>query len=76
MFKEKKTKLSAKQKARLINHYDIDKVIFYAYLCKLEETQMERIEVIYMGGASEYFYPNGEDMDFIINGIQLTRKEN
>lgn len=71
-----KVKLDESQVLRLINTINITKPIRSAYLCKVNGTNVKKIAINYTNGEKESFYPMEDDMEFVINGITLTRKAN
>lgn len=73
MTKIKKTKLNSNQLTRLINVLEINKAIKSAYLCQVKNTCVTKIAINYEDGDKESYYPMDDDLDFIVNGIELTR---
>ena len=69
----KKTKLNGNQLTRLINVLDIKKAIKSAYICQVKDTCITKIAINYNDGDKESYYPMDDDLDFIVNGIELTR---
>lgn len=72
----KKTKLNEDQTLRLINVLDINQPIRNAYLCEVNGTSVKKFAINYTNGEKESFYPMDDDINFIINGVVLTRNPN
>lgn len=66
----KRTPLNENQLRRLEMVYNIDEDIGSATLCEIEGTLVKCIET-----KDNSFYPNNDDLDFIINGIKLERNK-
>ena len=66
-----KTKLNEEQILRLINTIDVKNDIRSAYVCQVNGAS--KIAINYINGEKESFYPMDDDLNFIVNGIVLTR---
>lgn len=75
MDKINKTKLDHHQLLRLINYIDSNKEVRNAYLCVVKDTCVKKIAINYEDGDKESFYPMEDDLDYILNGIALTRNK-
>lgn len=73
--KIKKQKLDHHQLLRLINTMDSTKEIRNAYLCEITGTCAKKIAINYENGDKESFYPMDDDLEYIMNGIVLTRNK-
>jgi len=73
--KIKKQKLDHHQLLRLINTIDTNQEIRNAYLCEVNGTCVKKIAINYENGDKESFYPMDDDLDYIMNGIVLTRNK-
>lgn len=71
----KKQKLDHHQLLRLVNVIDSTNEIRNAYLCEVKDTCIKKIAINYENGDKESFYPMDDDLDFILNGIVLTRNQ-
>ena len=69
-----KTPLNNEQILRLINVLEFTYgEVKTATLCEIKDTVVSMIDIEYIDGQKESFYPNSEKLEFILNGIKLER---
>ena len=72
--KTKKTLLTPLQLLRLINVLRDDKAPMQAYLVEVVDTPIKKLTMVF-GDHTEDYYPNEEDLDFILNGLHVERNK-
>ena len=73
----KKTPLVGNQLLRIYNHCHDEGKFKSATLCEVEGMKLARIEIEYYNMPKQIFYPNDEEqLDYILNGVTLTRGGN
>lgn len=69
----KKTPLNTEQINHLEALLDTNANVKVANLCEIEGLVIKYIDIEMANGNKETFYPDDETLDFILNGIKLTR---
>ena len=68
----KTTPLTSVQMIRLLSLYDFEEEPLSASLVEVEETPLKKISVV-LPSKETSIHPSEEHMDFILNGIRLSR---